>query len=186
MTIRSFISFEASSDVQRMLTEFQTHLKAAGADVRWEPASKFHATIKFLGDVKESMLPQLVETIEAVFSATPPFSADCNSHGAFPSMKRPRIIWAGCENPDGTLFRSKQGLDQALLPLGFEIDNREFHPHITLGRVRSPHRIKHLIDMMESLNFEQTIFDCRAIKLMKSVLKPGGSEYSIIHSFPLS
>lgn len=185
MSVRSFVALDTPEAVRIAILDVQSRLKLSGADVRWEPPEKFHATIKFLGNVDEALLPAVVMAIQQSLKSFHAFEVAYTHLGCFPSMKRPRIIWAGCANIDGTLRRTKEALDHALLTYGFEEEERDFHPHITLGRVRNPKALKNLIPTMESLTFEPHPFRCGEILLMKSTLKAQGSEYSRIYSFSL-
>ena len=164
----------------------QSELKKTGADVRWEASAKFHATIKFLGDIEESKLPTIIKKIEQKVSTHPCFDVSYEGVGTFPNRNHPRVIWIGCENLDGQLLRLKNDLDVSLVPHGFPIEERSFHAHVTLGRVKSERGIKDLLSMLENLTFEPRSAKAQSIVVMKSTLKPQGSEYSLLTSIPLS
>lgn len=185
MAIRSFISFETPDEIRDRMFEFQSNLRESGADGRWEPKEKFHATIKFLGNVDENQLPTIISTIEQTVKQFNSFEITYLQLGCFPNLNRPRVIWIGCENRDGTLAILKNSLDDMLLQYGFEREEREFHPHVTLGRVKSGKGLNNLTPLLQSLTFEPSRFQCREILLMKSVLKPQGSVYSVLHKFLL-
>lgn len=183
--IRTFIAIETEQHIRDAMENVQTILKSAYADVRWEPAAKLHATIKFLGNVQPTVLPSVLSASRAVVEQTPSFQLTYEGIGCFPSMKSPRIVWIGCTNKDGTLTHLKNHLDDALLPLGFEIEKRDFHPHITIGRVKGLYRLQHLISMIEKVTFEPHIATVTSITVMKSTLKPEGSEYSVLEQYKL-
>lgn len=186
MAIRSFIAIDTPLTIREQMAELQSKLKETGADVRWEPIEKFHATIKFLGNVDEKSLPKMITTIDHALKEFPPFTLTYTQLGCFPRVQQPRVIWIGCTNTDGTLQQIKETLDNVLLPFGFETEDRAFHPHVTLGRVKSLKNIQFLIPMLQSLTFHSPAITCTAIMFMKSVLKPQGSEYSRIHTFDLN
>ncbi|MBI1806439.1 MAG: RNA 2',3'-cyclic phosphodiesterase [Ignavibacteria bacterium] len=183
--IRTFIAFNAPEPLRNDMKVLQDNLKKSGADVKWECAEKFHATIKFLGDVEESMMPVILSTIETTMLPFRPFEVTFYSLGSFPNKSHPRVIWIGCDNPDGTLLRIKDSLDKNLVQFGFEIEKRMFHPHITLGRVRSENRLRHLTPMLEKLTFEPRKAHLDGIFVMRSVLKSEGAEYSVLKSIHL-
>jgi 2'-5' RNA ligase len=185
-TIRTFIAFDTPIEIRESMKSLQSELKKSNADVRWEPSEKFHATIKFLGDVEERNLPRIIAKIEQSVSNVSSFIVSYREIGTFPDKHHPRVIWIGCENLDGNLLKMKNELDAALHPLGFPIEERTFHPHITLGRVKSANRIKDLLSMLENLTFEPRSTKVERIVVMKSMLKPQGSEYSLLTTIPLS
>lgn len=184
--IRTFVSFEPPSPIRAAIDTFQHKLKSTGADVRWEPSDKFHSTLKFFGDVEESMLPSLFLLIENIAKQFPPFHVVYETSGVFPHRRQPKVIWVGCSNSDGSMEVFKNRLDDAFLPMGFEIDRRPFWPHVTLGRVRSTERLDNLLSLMETLTFEPASTVIDGILVMKSVLQPQGAEYSLLHSIHMT
>ncbi len=185
LPLRTFIAFDSPKPVREELSKLQLQLRKSNADVRWESPEKFHATIKFLGDVQEGNLPNILSKIQSVVQIYSQFEIVFKNLGCFPHRKNPRVIWVGCENADGELEVMKTQLDIELLPLGFEVENRPFHPHITLGRVKSPRGLKNLTSILESLTFQPQNAVIKEILTMKSVLKREGSEYSVLKSLQL-
>lgn len=185
ITVRTFIAFDTPGPIRDKMSELQAQLKKSGADVKWEKREKFHATIKFLGDVREDLLEAVLSKIESVardFSETDVVYRDL---GGFPNRKNPRVIWIGCGEDGSRLQNLKSRLDRELLQSGFKEENRPFHPHITLGRIRSDKGLQDLLPMLENLTFEPQKARISEILVMKSVLKPEGSEYSIIKKLQL-
>jgi len=179
-SVRTFIAFDTPDDIRNEMAALQQQLKTAGADVKWESPDKFHATIKFLGDIDDSLLPEILCDIETITREYHSFPVTYKNLGGFPDIRHPRVVWIGCENDDGTLDRLKNALDTGLAPRGFEIEMRSFHPHITLGRVKSLARLQYLTPMLENLTFEPRTATIKKILIMKSVLQPQGAEYSIL------
>ena len=100
-------------------------------------------------------------------------------------MKSPRVLWIGCENPDGRLLPLKNALDSGLLPEGFEVEDRPFHPHVTLGRVKSLRGKNDLTPMLEKLTLEPRVATVAEIIVMKSTLKPQGAVYTVLKNIRL-
>ena len=185
-SLRTFIAFDTPGSIREEIRELQSELKKSSADIRWEPSEKFHATIKFLGDTDEKKMPDVLARIQTIVKQFPVFAITYASLGCFPNRNNPRVIWLGCQNADGALELLKTRLDVELLPLGFDIEDRRFHPHITLGRVKSSRGLKNLTPMLENLTFQPHHAMIKEILVMKSVLKREGSEYSIIKAIQLN
>jgi len=185
MAIRTFIALDTPDTIRNDMLALQKTLRESDADVRWEPKEKFHATIKFLGDTDEKRLPEIAAAIAESVRQSKPFEITYAGLGCFPDAKRPRVIWVGCMNEDGTLETLKNFLDRDLHPFGFEREERKFHPHITLGRVKSNKRLEDLTPLLQNLTFQPQSVHCREVLLMKSVLKPTGSEYRLLQKFSL-
>ena len=185
-SLRTFLAIEVPEAGRSVLRSVQDQLKTSRADVRWEATEKMHATLKFLGNVDEVRLPTIVGRLEKITAKHPSFRLTITSLGCFPNVQRPRVIWAGCADEDGTLELVKTAIDVDLLTEGFEIEEKHFHPHVTLGRVRSPVGLTQLTSLLKTVTFVPISFNTSDIVLMRSVLKPGGSEYSVLHSLHLA
>ncbi len=184
-SIRTFIAFDTPEEIKKEMFIIQAQLKDSHADVKWELESKFHVTIKFLGNVDESKLPNIIRTCQSIIERTPSFDVVYENLGCFPNIKHPRVIWIGCKNENGELLTLKQSLDTALIPLGFEREDRDFHPHITLGRVRTSKGLQNLIPMLINITFERRKASISEILVMKSILRPEGSNYFVLKTIKL-
>jgi RNA 2',3'-cyclic 3'-phosphodiesterase len=176
--LRLFIAIPTPQPVLPLLANTRDTLRDSRADVKWEPTDKLHCTVKFLGDTKEDLVQNIVSSLTQIGSATPPFNIRYTGLGCFPNRRDPRIIWAGIADSSEQLKRLFGEIDDAMTRLGFEREQRAFHPHVTLGRVKGSRRISELLDTMETLNFDHPPVMIKEIELVKSTLKPGGSEYS--------
>jgi len=127
----------------------------------------------------------IISSVERCGRETPPCDVIYGGLGAFPSKKHPKVIWFGCEEKTGTLLSLRKRIEGELLPLGFKAEERPFHPHVTLARVRSERNTGNLISLLENRMLEPRTVEIGEIQLMKSRLNPGGSVYSIVHSTQL-
>ena len=102
--------------------------------VAWTPPENLHQTLKFLGDVIPARLESLAARVVGIAAAQPPFDLTVAGVGAFPSVRRPRVLWIGAAAPAvGPLAGA---VDGACAAEGFAPETRPFHLHLTLGRVR--------------------------------------------------
>lgn len=182
---RTFISFAPPLDIREEMTTLQDHLKESHAEVKWEHPDQFHATIKFLGDMDERALPDVLATVRGAVANFSPLTISFQTLGAFPTIYQPRIVWVSCNDSDGSLLDMKELLDSMLLRLGFPKDEQIFHPHVTLGRVKSNRNVQYLTPMLEKCTFEPRITVVDGISVMKSLLTPQGAKYSTIQSIHL-
>ena len=183
-TIRTFIAIDTPAEFKPEISNLQQQLIQSHADVRWEHENKFHITLKFLGDVKEKILPGLLTHLDTILSEYSPLHLTYRGVGCFPNLRYPKIVWVGAENNDGKLLELRTTIEDELISFGFQREKNQFTPHITIGRVRSERGTQDLISTLEKLTLEPRTFLITEIVVMKSVLKPSGSEYeplSIIH-----
>jgi 2'-5' RNA ligase len=182
--VRTFIALPASDELRTALVQVQRRLREADADVRWEGPDKLHVTLKFLGDVPEDRIVPLGEAVAAAVQNIRPFTLVYRGAGCFPESGPPRIVWAGTE-PNEDLQALFRVVEEACSALGFPRETRRFHPHITLGRVKGTRNLARLTEATNSVKFEPISTLCRELLLMKSVLRPEGSAYSILKTISL-
>jgi len=173
--IRCFIALDLSDEVRGQLAQLVDLWRREPADVRWTPAGNIHLTLKFLGEVGE--LAPIHDAVAAVCRERPPFSFVVRGVGGFPSLRRPRVLWAGVDS-DATVELAAD-LGCALEPLGFAPDERTFRPHLTLGRVRSQRGWRRLAPRVRDA--EDKVFGtCKALAAhaYRSDLRPDGAVYT--------
>jgi 2'-5' RNA ligase len=183
--LRTFIGIFPPPEIQKRIAAIQSTFKGDSSFVRWESQNKFHITVKFLGDIAEKQLAQLHTVLDAAAGTIPSFEITLLSVGCFPSVHSPKIVWIGSpptDNPD--LVRCYGAVEEACAQVGFKKDERAFHPHMTLGRVKGKIS-KNLIKTIENTTFESLKFPCTEILVMKSDLSPSGSTYSKQHTISL-
>jgi len=90
--------------------------------------------------------------------------------------------WLGIENND-TLFNLQKKLHQDLIEKGFELEDREYKPHITMGREV---KLKDGFDTNEMDDIAGKIkIDINRVDLMKSEFVNGRLVHSVVYSRPL-
>ncbi len=184
-TIRTFIAIDTPEEFKPEITKLQGTLKATRADVRWEHEKKFHITLKFLGDVKEKILPGMVSHLDSVLRECSSFDLTYSNLGCFPNKKFPKIIWVGAHNTDGKLEEIQSTIEDELISFGFNREKNRFMPHITIGRVKGEKNLQDLVSTMEKLTLTPRTFHINTVVVVKSVLKPTGSEYEILQQIQL-
>lgn len=173
-------------EIKKEIGELIDILKKHNIDIKWVTTENLHITLKFLGNTPENLLSEIKESLSNVVSFYKPFYIKINTTGVFPNKKYPRVIWVGI-NDSEILNKLKMDIEKSMALLGFPKEDKEFNPHITIGRVRSQKGILNLINELD--NFKEKNFggtNIKSIKLMKSELKPKGAEYSCIYEILFS
>ncbi len=184
--IRSFIAIELPEETRQNLAAIQEQLKLTGAGVRWVKPSSIHLTLKFLGNVHSAQVEDIAAAAARAVRFEPAITLCAAGLGAFPSQRKPRVIWVGIQGEVERLGRIQASVESGLEPLGFAREQRSFRPHLTLGRVKERRRLQPLIDAMTTLELpEFNSFDAAEIILYKSDLRPTGAIYTKLHRMPL-
>jgi 2'-5' RNA ligase len=184
--IRSFLAIELPKPILRKIEEVQGDLRLSHADVRWVNPEKIHLTLKFFGNIEESRIDAIFKSIEEQIRNTQPFSLKVRGVGAFPHLKNPRVIWMGLVNGKEVLASLQKQIEIQLEKIGFQPEDRPFHPHLTLGRMRSSRGKEELVGRMEKHRDEEFgDFQIERVVLFKSDLKPTGPIYTPLKEMKL-
>ena len=134
--IRAFIAIDIPDDVRARISGVTHKLRQRlhAYPIRWVPPQNIHLTLKFLGDVSEHNLHTLTHLLAGEIKTHRPFEFSVGTLGAFPELRRPRVIWVGVEAPD-ELLALQRGIDHAVSKLGYDRERRPYQPHLTLGRI---------------------------------------------------
>jgi 2'-5' RNA ligase len=154
--------------------------------VAWEPVTKLHATLKFLGDTDEQRVPDIYGALETVAATAPPLSLRYREVGCFPAHGNPNVVWIGIEDMNGNLTSLQERIEHAMENIGIGREQRPFKAHLTIGRVKGGHRPRSLLTTMKTVTFESQPVTLHEIVLVRSELKPTGSVYTILKSIPLN
>ncbi|MGA9363974.1 MAG: RNA 2',3'-cyclic phosphodiesterase [Bacteroidota bacterium] len=184
--IRSFIAIDTAPEVKAAIVDVEERLRSTDAKVRWESIEKFHITLKFLGNVEEPKAHSLESRLEEVLRPFSAFNMTYQGVGCFPNQHHPRVIWIGAENEDGTLRRIQETIEGVAESFGFQREERQFHPHITIGRVKGSRNLKVLVSELGNTAFAPHSSLIKEVLMMKSDLKPSGSVYTVLRRLQLN
>jgi RNA 2',3'-cyclic 3'-phosphodiesterase len=185
--IRAFIAVNISPEIKQRLTLISEDLQRAlrGVPVRWVPVENIHLTLKFLGDVSETNLDLLMKLLKAEAGSHPVFELSAGELGAFPSIRRPRVIWVNIQAP-AELATLQRGIDNETARLGYAREQRPFSPHLTLGRVSRNANANDLRRISEELATFKVGYigaaNVHQVHLYRSDLKPSGAVYTLLYS----
>ena len=178
MSIRAFIAIAVPESVLRRCEEISADLRKLNLEGRFAKAQSIHLTLQFLGNIEEAKVAGIRQVLERAGHEVAPFDVEVCQLGAFPHLASPRVVWVGLE-PVVALKELQSKIQQGLERLGFSKENREFHPHLTLLRLKSRKNLAGLIQYVQGEGAHQKAGNIRAkeIHLYQSILKPEGAEY---------
>ncbi len=183
--VRTFIGIFPPPHIQSAIAEIQSSLKIDASAIRWEVQKKFHITMKFLGNVSPEQLQRLQPLLIQQCQSINRFGMTLTNVGCFPVTYAPKIVWIGSLGDENApLADCFAAVESGCISAGFKKEGRQFHPHITLGRVKGKVS-ENLIKKIENTTFEPLQFLCTELLIMKSDLSPSGSAYSQLSTIPL-
>jgi 2'-5' RNA ligase len=184
--MRLFVAATLPPDLRVQLGALQHDLLGLRSEVRWARPEGIHLTFVFLGEVAPDRLAPVRNAVGAAAAEAPaPFRLRASGLGAFPERGPMRVVWVGIDGDRAAASRLKTLLDRHLAPCGFAPEEREFVPHLTLGRVRRErgHGDRALLERHRSSDLGE--FPVDAVHLIESRLMPEGAQYSTLAGFPL-
>jgi RNA 2',3'-cyclic 3'-phosphodiesterase len=173
-----------SPEVRANLVRVEEELKRTRADLRLVDDENLHFTVKFLGEIPDTMVEEVDRRVRTLSLSR--MEVVVRGLGAFPDDRRPRVVWAGVSLEDfESVSRSAQQVIDALQGVG-ESEDREYHPHITVARVRSPRNSEALAAVIRDYSardFGRTAIT--SLKLKSSSLTPNGPTYRDVKEYVL-
>jgi len=186
--IRTFIAAEISAGNRKKLDRIIRELKEieSSRNIRWVDPGNIHLTLKFLGDIPLGRVEEISRSMEEAASSSSPFNLYLRGSGCFPDPGRARVLWAGLElEKDSGLYVLHATLEKVMAAIGFPSENRPYHPHLTLARIRNPigaERISRLLAAYETLDTVECVSD---LVFMQSERRPQGSIYTPLYRVTL-
>ncbi|MGE0681617.1 MAG: RNA 2',3'-cyclic phosphodiesterase [Candidatus Binatia bacterium] len=181
--IRAFIAVTLGELIIEEIAKVHRLLQEAKGDIRWTRVDSLHLTLKFLGDIEHKQVEPILRVLNKLVGTRPPLHLIAQGLGVFPNLKRPRVLWVGLKGEG--LIKLVEAIETALMRLDFPPDDREFTPHLTLGRIRSPRgwdRVFALMKEHENVLFGESTIE--KVTLYQSTLRPDGAIYTVLGSIP--
>ena len=185
--MRLFVAIDLPAGVKARAEEIQQILRPAARGIKWVDAHNFHLTVKFLGEVDPVQVPTIQRELDGCAQASVPFSLEVEGLGAFPNLRRPRVVWLGVTGELAAMRQLARRVDKSLSALGYPPEKGRFTAHLTLGRAREPAPAP---ELEKALTQGQTAkagaLSVGELRLMRSDL--GGPEpiYEVVSRHPLS
>lgn len=199
-TFRTFIAIEIPHHIRRRVVEHIDHLRRELPDVRasWLREDNLHLTLKFLGDVPVTHIADVSSAVARAAQAIEPFELTLSGCGAFPPHGRPKVLWIGIESGKQTSGLPDLGTQVSGLPdlhdsiegelasLGFPREERSFHPHLTIARLRQLGGARELSELHKTRGFDSQSFAVSEVVVFRSELLREGSKHTAIARHELS
>jgi RNA 2',3'-cyclic 3'-phosphodiesterase len=186
---RIFVGIDFPESHRALLDDLLGIVSATDLPIRWIGANAAHLTLHFIGEVPVETAELLRLGFSGAAGGTHPFSLSVDGAGAFPNLDKPQIIWLGLAGEIATLRRLHRASETFLLDFDLDPEQRQFKPHITLGRTRqslqSP-EINELVRLMRSDEIQAKLtelaqpFTVDNVTLYRSLLSHEGASHEVL------
>lgn len=182
---RVFIAVKVDPDtgLMRMISTLKSALLKE--NIRWVDPVNIHITMAFLGDTEDEKIKILAGMLKERCSGFAEFDFMLAGAGVFKNYRDPRIIWAGIKSPE-KLYALENKISEGLKSTGFVIEEREFKPHLTLGRIKSckdTGNLKTFLERYKDIEFQKV--EVKEVILYESILTLTGPIYKSLGSYSL-
>ncbi len=186
--IRTFIAVDISPAVRRRAAILQDKLRESEVNASWTDPENMHVTMQFLGDVDDTLIPEVYKRVASAAAPFAPFHLAFSQAGAFPALDRPRAVWIGVDEGSENLVEIQAVVQESLVEMRFPRERRTYKPHLTIARVREgglrQQRLAELIGRFRDFKAESC--DVTEVLLFASFLESSGPTYQIMGRAPLA
>jgi 2'-5' RNA ligase len=176
---RLFIALDFPDEVRESLANMCFGVPGA----KWVSKDQLHLTIRFIGDADDGLFSEISEILHDVNASR--FNLTLKGVGYFPPRRKPNVLWVGME-PCEELMLLRDSVEKLLEELGLEPEERKFHPHLTLARLRQEAPLSKITGFLSANNlFKAEAVPITEFHLYSSVLMPAGAVHAKEASYNL-
>jgi len=180
--VRLFVAVELDENVRKNLADEQARVMQATGGVKWVSPAMIHMTLVFLGDVFAGQVEGISNVLDTEVGATRSFVIEVAGLGTFGPRHCPRVVWAGVGKGADEIVALQSWIDRGLRALDLSLESRPFHPHFTLGRIKSPREAQGLTGTLDrSAATVYGMVTVNRVLLMQSVLHSQGPVHTVLH-----
>jgi len=178
---RLFIALIIPLHIREEIVKLRKGFLAGTATYKWEPIDKIHLTIKFIGEVKDEMVDNIIKKISFV-EVYNKFECCLTGFDFFYRSGKPSIFYSSLQI-DKVIIEVVRKINSGLEEFGVQVEKKDFKTHLTLLRLKGYEDIEPLKEICKNkLNIR---FIADTIVLYKSRLHPHGSEYIELKNYKL-
>jgi 2'-5' RNA ligase len=183
--MRLFVAVNFSPSVRDAIASAIDGFPVTDPPWRWSRPETWHLTLKFLGETPEDRVSDITTALERVARAHSSFPMSLDAFGAFPDLKRPRVLFYKVSDGADELRTLAASVDTALETIGFPAEDRPFRAHATLARIKKPlpGAITRKLETIPALADATQSVD--SFSLIESHLDPSGARYTVLKPFAL-
>jgi len=184
--MRAFVSVDLDGMGEAVAAVQEQFAGASG--LRFTDPEQAHVTLKFLGEVDRERLPALTDELAAAVddAGVEPFTATVGGLGVFPSLDYISVVWLGFERGGAELTALHEAIEERTVALGFEAEDHDFTPHVTIARMDHAGGKDLVQDVVTNASPTVGDLDVREVRLTESTLGEEGPVYETRERFPLA
>ncbi len=185
---RVFCAIELPRQTRKRLLFHIEKLQALVPEGRasWSREFNIHLTLKFLGETPQQLVRKFDSALSRGVKGIRPFPILISGSGVFPRPGDPRVLWVGISDPQRRLANLHSRIEGESEQEGFPREVRQFHPHLTLARLRTREGARDIARAHEELQFAPEDITVNEVLLIRSELSSAGPRYTTISQHVLN
>lgn len=182
-SIRAFWGIQLPQAANEKLIGFVHSLQTSLADtnIRWSAPENLHITLQFLKSVGKEDIPSLIAQVTQQLQGFSPFFIQLGQVELFPSPHMPHVISLKVQ-ASTTLTNLAGRVGEGMIRAGYDIEQRPYRPHLTLGRL---HRKGKVLLPPDLTGADLVAIPVRDICLWESKPSRQGSCYTLLHKLAI-
>jgi 2'-5' RNA ligase len=179
---RIFCAVELPDEVRARLQEHIVRLRKEVPDAAasWSRVENIHLTLKFFGNVEVDRIANISAAATRTTEQFSTFEIEVGKTGVFPRPSRAQVLWIGVNDLSGNLSALQKTFETECAAAGFEKEDRAYHPHLTIARLRKPESARRLAETHLNMNFEPIAVKLNDLIIFRSELSSKGSRYTAL------
>ena len=184
--MRLFVSVDLPDDHADAVRDLQNEFRGASGLNVTDP-EQAHVTLKFLGDTPERRVDRVSDAIARGVEAADvdPFAVEYGGLGVFPDFDYISVLWLGVRDGGEQLTRLHEEIEAETTAIGFDPEDHEFTPHVTLARMNHAGRKELVQEVVRNEDPDVGTLHVEEIRLTESTLTADGPEYTTLAAIPL-
>ncbi len=176
--MRLFLAIELPNEVKGYLFSIKEKFNQNIAKINWVAKKNLHLTLKFLNEVDEKLLNDVIEELKKIkFNK---FNLELDKLSGFPNENYVRVLWVGLSNFN-KVIELQQSIEESLIK--YFTKDKDFSCHITLGRVKFIKDKKNFNSIINNIKIDNMKFLVDSFSLIKSDLSKDSPKYTLIQNF---
>jgi RNA 2',3'-cyclic 3'-phosphodiesterase len=180
--VRLFVALMPPGEVVEELKAGTAVLRQLAPGLRWTRPEQWHVTLAFLGEVSEHVIDELIRRLSRAATRHQPLSLSLGGGGRFGHQ----VLWTRVLGDRDALCRLADSVRAAARRSRLPMEQRPYHPHLTLARAAAGTDLRPLVERLVS--WQGLPWVAVRLHLVRSCLGagPGGSaSYEPIAGWPL-
>jgi len=178
---RLFMAVALDDETRHALASFVSAPGAPAIPGRRVPPPNWHLTLRFLGRSSTVQQEMLLAHLDQALERRP-FTVRFGGLGAFPYPQKATVVWLSIAHGGEELEGLAVGCERAAVAAGYDPEERPYHPHLSLARVRPAQDLSDLIAQYPPFPGRLRV---DSLVLYESVTGSSGARYSELERISL-